>query len=243
MSAIAERLDIVRERVAESAARAGRTPQSCRLVAVSKGHPNEAIVEAWHAGQRLFGESYVQEFATRRDLNLDDVAWHFIGRIQRNKVRDLVDAVDLMHAVDRPELVAEIGKRAGTRDGANAGAPVRVLLQVNVAGEDSKAGVAPDLAGALLRDALATPGVLPVGLMTVAPLVDDPELVRPVFRALRDLQQRLRDELARDTPGAAAVFTELSMGMSDDLAVAVAEGSTLVRVGTAIFGARSYDRP
>ncbi|MCK6593035.1 MAG: YggS family pyridoxal phosphate-dependent enzyme [Polyangiaceae bacterium] len=227
LSAIAGRLAEVRQRIDAAVARAGRSPGSTRLVAVSKEKPAEAIRAAFAAGQRDFGENYAQELVEKAAV-LEDLAgirWHAIGRIQRNKAKYIARVASVVHAVDRADLATELGKRA-----AALGRTLEVLVEVSIAGEETKGGCAPaELAGVL--DAIAaTPSLKAAGLMTMAPFFDDPELSRPVFAALREL---------RDKHGGASRLPELSMGMSHDFEVAIAEGATLVRVGTAIFGART----
>jgi hypothetical protein len=189
------------------------------LVAVSKTQPAEAIREAYAAGQRHFGENYAQEWRAKADAlaDLPELAWHFIGALQTNKVKYLAGRVAYLHTVDRLELARELSKRC-----AAAGAAVRVFLEVNVGAEAQKAGCAPAAAPALAEAVRALPGVALAGLMCIPPPEDDP---RPHFRALR----ALRDELG---------LAELSMGMSADWEAAVAEGATFVRIGSAIFGAR-----
>ena len=223
---IAARLAEVRGRIDEAAARAGRAPGAVRLLAVSKNKPPGAIRAAYAAGQREFGENYAQELAEKAEAlrDLDGIAWHFIGRLQRNKARQVVQVAQAVHTVDRAELAAELGKRA-----AAAGKRVRVLVEVSVSGEASKGGCAPGELAAVLAAVAAEPSLEAVGLMTVPPDTDDPEGARPFFAALRAL---------RDQHGGAASLPELSMGMTHDFAVAIAEGATIVRVGTAIFGAR-----
>jgi pyridoxal phosphate enzyme (YggS family) len=223
---IAARLADVRARVAEAAARAGRAG-AVRLLAVSKNKPAEAIRAAYAAGQREFGENYAQELAQKAEAlrDLDGIVWHFIGRLQRNKARQVAAVARVVHTVDRAELAAELGKRA-----AAAGARLRVLVEVNVSGESSKGGCAPGELGAVLAAVHAAPGLEAAGLMTIPPDTEDAGDARPFFAALRAL---------RDAHGGAAALPELSMGMTHDYAVAIEEGATLVRIGTAIFGARA----
>lgn len=223
-STIAERIAVLRERIAAAAARAGRRPESVRLLAVSKTKPAEQIREAYEAGQREFGENYVQELTAKAAAlsDLPDVRWHLIGPLQRNKAKPVVPLVSLVHTVDRPELAVELDRRASA-----AGRAVSVLLEVNVSGELSKAGCAPADAPALAETVRALPHLALAGLMTIPPDTEDRELSRPHFRRLREL----RDSLGGELP-------ELSMGMSHDFEIAVEEGATIVRVGTAIFGAR-----
>jgi pyridoxal phosphate enzyme (YggS family) len=224
-SGIPERLASVRERIARAAERAGRPAGSVTLVAVSKTKPPEAIREACAAGQRVFGENYVQELLDKREAlsDLPDLELHFIGHLQRNKVKDVLRARALVETVDSERLAAELDRRA-----AALGVRVPVLLQVNVAREPQKSGCDPDALAALIASVRAMPALELRGLMTIPPLGEAPELSRPHFRALR--------ELAHAHLGQGAW---LSMGMSADLEVAVEEGATHVRVGTAIFGARS----
>jgi hypothetical protein len=213
------RLDEVRERVAAAAARAGRAPGEITVVAVSKGAAPQQLQAAYAAGQRDFGENRADALAGRLGQLAAEARWHFIGRLQGNKVRLVRPAVCLLHSLDRPDLAGYWAKGPGR--------PPPLLVQVNVSGEASKAGVAPAEAEALVA-AAARLGLEVRGLMTIAPLGRSPNEARPHFRALA----RLRDELAARWPG----LGELSMGMSDDYEVAVEEGATLLRVGRAIFG-------
>lgn len=226
---IAARLAEVRRDVEAAAARAGRAG-GVRLIAVSKTKSIALIRAAYAAGQREFGENYAQELSQKAEAlaDLDGLRWHFIGRLQRNKAKQIASTprCGYVHTVDRVELASELGKRA-----AAAGTLLRVLVEVNVSGEQSKGGCAPDALGAVLEAVRSAPALEAVGLMTIPPDTDDPESARPFFAALRAL---------RDAHGGAAALPELSMGMSHDYAVAIAEGATLVRVGTAIFGARAY---
>lgn len=224
-STIATRLHAVKQRVEAAARRAGRSPKSVTLVAVSKLKPEAAIREAHAAGQRCFGENYVQELAAKAEAlrDLEGLAWHAIGPLQRNKVKQVVPVAAMIHTVDRASLAEEIEKRAAAIDRT-----VQVLLEVNLAGEASKAGCGPAGVQALADAVRAMPHLALRGLMAIPPDVDDPEEARPRFAALREL----RDAIDPALP-------ELSMGMSHDFEIAVEEGATIVRVGTAIFGARS----
>ena len=226
-SGIADRLAAVRRALAEAEGRAGRPAGSVRLVAVSKTKPPEAIRAAYAAGQRDFGENYAQELAEKAAAlsDLDGIAWHFIGRLQRNKAKQVLASARVVHAVDRPALAVELGKRA-----AAAGVNVRVLAEVNVGGEASKGGCVPDALGEVLAAIEAEPALVKAGLMTIPPETPSADGARPFFAALRAL---------RDRHGGPAALPELSMGMTHDFPVAIAEGATLVRIGTAIFGARS----
>ncbi|AUX48246.1 hypothetical protein SOCE26_097780 [Sorangium cellulosum] len=223
---IASRLDEVRRRVASAAVRAGRAPDDVRLIAVSKGKPADAIRAAYGAGQRDFGENYAQELEEKAEAlaDLDGIVWHAIGRLQRNKAKVVARVAQAVHSVDREELAVELDRRAAAH-----GRTLDVLVEVNVGGEDTKGGCAPGDVGPLLAAIARCAHLRPVGLMTIAPFKEDPADVRPFFAALRAL---------RDAQGGQAALPELSMGMSHDVEAAIAEGATLVRVGTAIFGAR-----
>lgn len=214
-------LDEVRARIERAATAAGREPSTVRLVAVSKTKPASAIREAYAAGQRDFGENYAQELDQKaRELaDLTEIRWHFIGHLQSNKAKLVAPVAHLVHAVDSASLASALAKRAPNRLG--------VLVEVNVGGEAEKHGVAPSEVGALLDAIEHEPNLELRGLMTMPP--HDLALARRAFEDLGAL---------RDRHGGAARLPELSMGMSDDLEIAIACGATLVRVGTAIFGAR-----
>lgn len=220
-----DRIAAVRDRIAAAAVRAGRAPGEVTLVAVSKGFGVASMRQALAAGQRDFGENRVQEALEKYKELGTQVRWHFIGRLQRNKVRLLMGWVDCIHSVDRVELANEIDRRA---QGA-----VEVLIEVNVSGEPAKGGVEPARLPALLAAVAPLTGIRVVGLMGMAPRSASAEDVRPVFRHLA----RLRDDAAREFPTLA--IHHLSMGMSQDYEVAVEEGATIVRVGEAIFGRRT----
>ena len=229
---IADNLKIVHERIRNAAIKAGRDPASVRLVAVSKTQPAALVDEAVRCGQLLFGENYVQEFAAKAAEVREPVEWHFIGHLQSNKVKYVAGLVSLIHSVDRLSLAEEIDRQWG-----RLGKVCNVLIQVNVACEASKCGTTAegflDLVAAVAR----LPHLRVRGVMTMPPFFDDPEGARPYFRELK----RLAGVLAAE--GIAGVaMTELSMGMSGDFEVAIEEGATLVRVGTAIFGEREYGR-
>lgn len=238
LAQIPQRLAEVRRRIVEASA--DRGPDAVRLVAVSKGQTVEAIRAAWDQGQRDFGENYVQELVSKAeqlgDLTDGGLRWHAIGRLQRNKARDVARIASVIHAVDRAELAREIDRRASAADrratGRNASAAARleVLVEVNLGGEAAKGGCAPAEVGPLLDAIAGCPNLVVRGLMTIPPETDSPEEARPFFRALREL---------RDRHGGAAALPELSMGMSHDFEIAITEGATIVRVGTAIFGPRS----
>jgi PLP dependent protein len=229
MSMIKENLARVRAAMARAAERAGRDAASVRLVAVSKTKPAELIREAIAAGQLDFGENYAQELRDKMaEIAAPGLAWHYIGSLQRNKVKYLAGKVAAIHSVASREVAQEIGRRS-----AAAGSATRVLVEINTGGESSKSGVAPAAAGELVRAARDVAGVEVIGLMTMPPYDPDPEAARPYYRALRELRDRLRQEL-----GAGSALPELSMGLSHDFEVAIEEGATMVRVGTAIFGGR-----
>jgi pyridoxal phosphate enzyme (YggS family) len=219
---IARALDGVRARIRQAEAAAGRPAGSVTLLAVSKTMPVEDVAAALAAGQRDFAENYAQELRDKRHA-LAEARWHFIGPLQSNKVKYVAGQVALVHSLDNLELAAEVDRRAGA-------ATQDILIQVNVAGEAQKRGVAADGLPALLDGLAALPRLRCRGLMVIPPVTGDP---RPHFAALRGLRDR---EAARARPN--VELRELSMGMSQDLEAAIAEGATLVRVGTAIFGER-----
>jgi pyridoxal phosphate enzyme (YggS family) len=225
---VAEALRSVQERVTAAAAAAGRDAKTVQLVAVSKTHPASAVREAYAKGQRDFGENYVQELLQKAEelRDLPDLRWHLIGHLQRNKAKLVAPLVSLLHTVDSVDLARELDKRLA------ASTPTRVLpvlVEVSIAGEEQKHGLAPENLAEVLQGIEALPRLALRGLMCVPPFTDDPAGALPHFQRLA----RLRDE-----HGGAARLPELSMGMTHDLEPAVAAGATLVRVGTAIFGAR-----
>jgi PLP dependent protein len=229
--AIAARLAQVRAQIARAAERCGREPSSVRLVAVSKRKPAGAVAAALAAGQARFGENYAQELQEKYDsfaaAGGPQPEWHFIGALQGNKAKVVVGRAALVHTCDRLSLAKELSKQAQKRGG---GFVQPVLLEVNLASEPQKGGCPPSEVAGLLRALGALAGLRCDGLMCIPPAEGDP---RPHFQALR----RLRDEALQ--AGAASALPELSMGMSADFEAAIEEGATLVRVGTAIFGARA----
>jgi pyridoxal phosphate enzyme (YggS family) len=225
-STFADRLAAIRHEIAEAAARAGRSPEEIELVAVSKTHPPEAVSEAVQAGQFLFGESRVQEARGKIAEAPGRARWHFIGHLQKNKIRHALPLFELIHSVDSMELARDLQRIAD-----EAGAHPRVLLEVNLAGEATKFGFKPDQLCAEMEELLGLSRLTIEGLMTIPPPAPDPEQTRPHFSALRELRGQLETEFHMKLP-------QLSMGMSGDFAVAVEEGATLVRVGTALFGER-----
>ncbi|QEI05403.1 YggS family pyridoxal phosphate-dependent enzyme [Pigmentiphaga aceris] len=230
---IAEQLHAVRQRIAQAAAQHGRAPDTIELLAVSKTFSADAIRDAYAAGQHAFGESYVQEavdkISTLADLP-ELVCWHFIGPLQSNKTRQVAAHFDWVHAIDRLKIAERLSEQRPV-----GLPPLQVCVQVNISGEASKSGVEPDQVAALAHAVAALPNLRLRGLMAIPAPCDDPAQARAPFARLAALAQALRaDGLDIDT---------LSMGMSDDLDAAIAEGATLVRVGTAIFGSRTYATP
>ena len=226
MASIAENLERVREQVATAAQKSGRTADDVELVAVSKTHEAARVREAVDYGQQLFGESRVQEARAKIPELPSSLRWHFIGHLQKNKIRQALPLFELFHGVDSLDLARDIDRIAD-----ETGARPRILLEVNVAGEGSKFGFKPD---ELHRDMEALLGLSRLtieGLMTIPPLAPEAEASRPFFVQLRELREKLEQQFSLTLP-------QLSMGMTNDFPVAVEEGATLVRVGTAIFGER-----
>ena len=220
VTTVAERLALVRERVARAAERAGRSPAEVTIVAVSKSFPTQAIEEAAAAGIAHVGENRVQEAAAKiPSLHHLPVTWHMVGHLQTNKAKTALELFDIIQSVDSLRLAEALNRRAERA--------IAVLLEVSVAGEASKFGFPPQEVVQAAEAVGRLPHLDVCGLMTIAPLVSDPEEVRPVFRELR----RLRDALG---------LAELSMGMTDDFEVAIEEGATVVRIGRAIFGERLH---
>jgi pyridoxal phosphate enzyme (YggS family) len=241
MASLAERLADVRATIAAACVRAGRPTDSVTLVAVSKTQPPEALLEAVACGQTQFGENRVEEAVDKiqavKARTTQSLTWHMVGHVQSRKARDVIAAFDIIHSLDSLKLAERYSRFAAEMDRS-----IPVLLECNVSGEISKSGfdAAHWRANREQRESrwndirriIELPGLHVGGLMTMAPLVDDPEKARPTFIALR----ALRDALASDFP--AADWTALSMGMTDDYVVAIEEGATIVRVGRAIFGPR-----
>ncbi len=225
---LAENIATVRRHIAEAAQKAGRDPAEVTLVAVSKTQPVELVEMAYTLGVTDFGENRVQEALPKiAHFHPPTLRWHLIGHLQSNKAGKVVEPFACIHSVDSLHLAQALNRHA-----REEGRRLPILLQVNVAGEVSKEGMAPDDTPELARQITALPALQVEGLMTIAPLVHDPEEVRPVFHALRRLRDRLRAEIPT------SAWTHLSMGMTDDYSVAIEEGATIVRVGRAIFGAR-----
>lgn len=223
------RIDEIRERIGSAAVRSGRRAEDVKLVAVTKQVEPDVIARAAEYGIRAFGENYAQELRLKQEIINravgENVEWHFIGRLQRNKVKYLVGSVALIHSLDTVSAASEIDRKARA-----SGIKMPVLVEVNTGGE-SKGGVEPGALDGFLRELSKLDGVEVRGLMTMPPYFDDPEKARPYFAALRDL----RDELSAKYSG----LKELSMGMSGDFEAAIEEGATIVRIGSAIFGSRA----
>ena len=226
---IKENLTRVRRRIEQAAGRCGRDPASVRLLAVSKTVSAESVKEAIDAGVRLLGENYIQEAREKVDVLMRSPAsWHFIGHLQTNKARFAVELFDLIHSVDSLKLAHELDKQARQRNKVQP-----ILIQVNIAEEKSKSGITEQAVPQLIREVSCYSNLSIKGLMTMPPFFNAPEKVRPYFKALRQLASRIK---AMNIDG--VTMTELSMGMTGDFEVAVEEGATIVRIGTAIFGER-----
>jgi hypothetical protein len=227
---LAENLDSIQQRIRAACDRAGRAPDSVTLLAVTKGQPPEVVNEAGKLGLVFFGENKIQEAKAKIPLCAGRLRWHFIGHLQTNKCRDAVELFEMIQSVDSLHVAQEISKRADL-----AGKTMPILLEVNLAGEASKFGYRPDAVEAELNQINALPRIEVHGLMTVPPWTANAENVRPVFRQLRELKQRCEQILGAPLP-------HLSMGMTGDFEVAIEEGATMVRIGTALFGARKSVR-
>ena len=227
MENIAENLERVRAQIIEAAKKSGRSTDDIELVAISKTHEAEKVRAAFDAGQQLFGESRVQEARAKIPLLPSAARWHFVGRLQRNKIRHALPLFELFHSVDSVELARDMNRIADEE-----GLRVRVLLEVNVAGEGSKIGFAPDALRKEMETLLELPRLTIEGLMAIPPLAPEAEASRKYFVVLRELRDQFASEFSFSLP-------HLSMGMTGDFMVAIEEGATLVRVGTAIFGQRT----
>ena len=226
MNSIAENLERVRRQIASAAAKSGRSPDAVELVAITKMHPAEKVREAVEAGQSLFGENRVQEARAKIPELPSNLRWHFVGHLQKNKVRQALPLFEMIHSVDSLALAQDINRIA-----EEEGLHPRVLLEVNVAGEGSKFGFSPEKIRDQMEELLALSRLSILGLMTIPPVTKESETSRKYFVQLRELRDRLQTEFRVD-------FAQLSMGMTQDFPIAVEEGATLVRVGTAIFGER-----
>ena len=227
MENVAENLERVRAQIGEGAKKAARSAGDIELVAISKTHEAEKVRLAFDAGQQLFGESRVQEARAKIPLLPSAARWHFVGRLQRNKVRHALPLFELFHSVDSLDLARDMNRVADEE-----GLGPRILLEVNVAGEGSKIGFAPETLREQMETLLELPRLTIEGLMTIPPLVPEAEASRRYFVALRELRDQFATQFRIELP-------QLSMGMTGDFVVAIEEGATLVRVGTAIFGQRT----
>jgi PLP dependent protein len=223
---LAENLDSIQQRIRAACDRAGRAPESVTLLAVTKGQPPDVVNEAGKLGLAFFGENKIQEAKAKIPLCSAKLRWHFIGHLQTNKCRDAVELFEMIQSVDSMNVAREISKRAD-----QAGKTMPILLEVNLAGEASKFGYRPDAVLAELHGLNALPRLEVHGLMTVPPWTANAENVRPVFRQLRMLKEQAEQMLGAPLP-------HLSMGMTGDFEVAIEEGATIVRIGTALFGPR-----
>ena len=228
---LADNLDVIQQRIRAACERAGRAPGDVTLLVVTKGQPPEAVQAATELGLLLFGENKVQEAKGKIPLCPGRLRWHLIGHLQSNKCRDAVELFEMIHSVDSLHLAQEINKRA-----EQAAKRMPVLLEVNVAGEASKFGYAPEKLLAELKELNALPRLELHGLMTVPPWTAEPEQGRPHFRRLRELKEQAGTVLGAPLP-------HLSMGMTGDFEVAIEEGTTFVRIGTALFGPRAKAGP
>lgn len=227
---VTSRLKATRQRLNHALAAAGRTPGSALLLAVSKTRPAEEIREAYDAGQHAFGENYMQDALSKQPLLADlDIEWHFIGALQSNKTREAAEHFDWVHTVDRVKIARRLNAQRPEEC-----APLQVCLQVNISRDPNKAGVLPEDAARVVHEILTLPRLTLRGLMTIPAKAEHPSLQRAPFKALRELRDQLRIQFPE------ASWDTLSMGMTADMDDAVAEGATIVRIGTAIFGERDY---
>ncbi len=229
---VTENIKAVQEKITAACARAGRDPREVTLIAVSKTKPESMIEEAYATGQRDFGENKVQEICRKRELLPEDIRWHMIGHLQRNKVRQVLGKACLIHSVDSLRLAETISQEA-----VKQGLQADILVEVNVAQEESKFGVNTEETIALVENIAALENIHVHGLMTIAPFVEDPEENREIFRKLKQLSVDIEAKNINNVN-----MSVLSMGMTNDYEVAIEEGATMVRVGTGIFGERDYTK-
>lgn len=227
-----ENLIQVEEKINAACQRSGRSRNEVTLIAVSKTKPIPMLAEVYEEGVRNFGENKVQEILEKHDALPNDIKWHMIGHLQRNKVKAVIDKVSLIHSVDSFRLAEEINIQAKKKN-----ITVPILVQVNIAGEDTKFGITKEDAIALVEQIAELDNLRIQGLMTIAPLVNDPEDNRQYFRGIRQLSVDIRNKNIDNV-----CMDILSMGMTGDYEVAIEEGATMVRVGTGIFGARNYNK-
>ncbi|MCS7338422.1 MAG: YggS family pyridoxal phosphate-dependent enzyme [Verrucomicrobiae bacterium] len=228
---LAANLATIQAKIRAAAERAGRDPAEVTLVAVTKGQPPEVVAAAAALGLRIFGENRVQEAKAKIPLCPSSLRWHMIGHLQTNKCRDAVELFEMIHSVDSLRLALELNKRA-----EQAARRMPILIEVNVSGESTKFGYKPEVLLRELKEINALPRLEIQGLMTMAPWTPEPEKVRPVFKKLRELKSECEQLLGAPLP-------HLSMGMSNDFEVAIEEGATIVRIGTALFGPRAVSKP
>ena len=227
---LADNLATVQKNIEQACLKAGRDPKEVTLVAVSKTKPVEMLQEAYDAGARVFGENKVQEIMDKYDRLPSDIQWHMIGHLQRNKVKYIIDKVAMIHSVDSVRLAQTIEQEAAKKDLC-----MPVLIEVNVAEEDSKFGLKTSEVLPFIEEIASYPHLKVMGLMTIAPFVEDPEENRPIFARLRKLSVDIAKKNVDNM-----TMSILSMVMTNDYQVAIEEGATMVRVGTGIFGARDY---
>ncbi len=226
---LADRLLGIKHRITESAIRAGRDPNKIKLLVVSKTQTMESVRELVRSGHVLFGENRVQEAALKIAALDSAIQWHLIGHLQRNKAKQAVELFQMIHSVDSVPLAEELGRRS-----LSHGKIQDILVQVNISGEKSKSGISPDRLFQLISTIRTLPGLAFKGLMTIPPFFDRPEDTRPFFQQLKSLADQIKTRQDMDE----SVEMELSMGMSNDFEIAIEEGATIVRVGTAVFGSR-----
>ncbi|MBP8714144.1 MAG: YggS family pyridoxal phosphate-dependent enzyme [Lachnospiraceae bacterium] len=229
---IKDNLDLVEQNIKEACVRSGRERSAVKLIAVSKTKPVSLLQEAYDCGCRDFGENHVQEIVEKYDKLPKDIRWHMIGHLQKNKVKYIIDKVCMIHSVDSYDLAREISKRA-----LNAGIVMPILIEVNTGGEESKSGISPENTIDMIKRISILPGIEVHGLMTVPPIAKIPEDNRTFFRMLYKLSVDINEQKIDNIK-----MGELSMGMSGDYQTAIEENATFVRVGTAIFGARDYNK-
>ncbi|MEE1999885.1 YggS family pyridoxal phosphate-dependent enzyme [Alkalimonas sp. MEB108] len=230
MNTIAERLESAYQQIAQQCTKLGSNPADVQLIAVSKTKPDTDILSAYQAGQRHFGENYPQELADKAVAlsQLKEICWHFIGPLQSNKTRLVAEHASWCHSLDRLKIASRLSSQRPEQL-----PPLKVMLQVNISGETSKAGINPDQVLALATEVTALPGLELKGLMAI-PAPDEQEPVEPAFARMQQLSKMLRSHFP--------LASELSMGMSDDWPLALKYGATMIRLGTAIFGVRNYER-
>lgn len=227
---VKENLEKVHENIKKACEKAGRDPKEVTLISVSKTKPLPMLEEAYAAGSRDFGENKVQEIIDKYPQLASDIRWHMIGHLQRNKVKYIIDKTALIHSVDSLRLAQEISSQAGKRQ-----LEIDILIEVNIAGEESKFGIPYEETVSLIEEISVLPHIHIIGLMTIAPFVTNPEDNRKYFRKIRELSVDIKQKNIDNV-----TMSVLSMGMTGDYMVAIEEGATMVRVGTGIFGERNY---